>query len=317
MTSPLISVLLPVRNGERFLPAALDSLAAQTFGDFEAILVDDGSTDGTPALLAAAAARDPRFRVERGPGEGVAAALARAIAPAQGRYLARLDADDLARPERFARQLAYLEAHPKLVVLGTGYEEIDEQGAVLRRQRMPTEPAEVRAILPRTNCIAHPTVMMRREAVAQVGGYRRTFEGAEDYDLWLRLLEIGELANLAEPLLGYRRHGTAAMLRRARLSALAELGARAAYRRRERGLPELLDETRPLDREALRRMGLSEAAIDRHLVKRFMAAARDAARAGARAEALGLVEEGAKALGPRAGAWARLDFLWRRRKVWR
>jgi hypothetical protein len=107
------------------------------------------------------------------------------------------------------------------------------------------------------------------------------------------------------------------MLRRTRRSALAELGARAAYERRRRGQPELTDGAAPIDRADLRRMGLPDRVINRHLVKRFMAAARDAARAGARAEAQRLVEEAAAAIGPRAGLRDRIDFLWRRRKVWR
>jgi glycosyltransferase involved in cell wall biosynthesis len=317
MASPLISVLMPVRDGERFLAAALESLAGQTLPDFEAILVDDGSSDATPAMLEAAARRDPRFRVDRQPSAGIAAALDRAIALARGRYFARLDADDLARPERFRRQAAFLDANPGVLAVGSAYEEIDAGGAAIRTVRPPVDPARVRATLPRANCIAHPTVMMRAEAVKAAGGYRRAFEGAEDYDLWLRLLDVGELANLPEPLTGYRRHGDAAMLRRVRRSALAELAARRAYERRRRGMAELLDGAAALDRADLVRMGLGEAAIDRHLVKRFTAAARDAARAGQRATAESLIAEAAAALGPAAGLRGRLDFLWRRRKVWR
>lgn len=317
MPAPLISVLMPVRDGERYLGAALASLAQQSLGDFEVIVVDDGSVDGTAAMLAAAAARDPRLRIDRQAGQGVSAALNRALALAQGRFLARLDADDIARPERFAAQAAYLETHPRVAAVGGGYEEIDQDDRPLRAVRPPTEPARIRAILPRTNCIAHPTVMMRRDAILAVGGYRPAFDGAEDYDLWLRLLERWDLANLPELLLGYRRHPHAATLRRVRDSAFAELAARTAFERRSRGLGELVEETRPVDRALLLRMGVAGRDIDRHLLKRLMAAARVAARTGAGDQARRLVEEASALVMPRGDLWARIDFLWRRRKVWR
>jgi Glycosyl transferase family 2 len=314
MPAPLISVLMPVRDGERFLGAALDSLRSQTLGDFEAIVVDDGSLDGTPSLLTAAAAREPRLRIERQDQAGIAVALNRALALATGRFAARLDADDIAMPDRFARQAAYLEAHPRVAVLGTGYAEIDADGRVLRRVVMPADPGEIRRILPRTNCLAHPSVMMRREALLAAGGYRPALAGAEDYDLWLRLLGDWDLANLPEALIGYRRHAAAGSLQSVRQHAFAELAARAAFERRAAGLPELLDASRPIDRDALLRIGLPAAAIDRHLVKRLMVAARAARRSGAEDRVRDLVRQ-ANALLPRGDLRARLDFAWRRLKL--
>jgi Glycosyl transferase family 2 len=314
MPAPLISVLMPVRDGEPHLGAALDSLWSQSLGDFEAIVVDDGSLDGTPSLLTAVAAREPRLRIVRQDRAGIAVALNCALALAAGRFAARLDADDIAKPDRFARQAAHLAAHPRLAVLGTGYDEIDAAGRSLRRVEPPADPGEIRRILPRGNCLAHPSVMMRREAVLAAGGYRPALVGAEDYDLWLRLLEDWDLANLPEPLIGYRRHAAAGSMQSVRQHAIAELAARAAFERRAAGLPELIDETRPIDRDALLRLGLPAAAIDRHLVKRLMVGARAARRAGAEDQVRDFVRQ-ANALLPRGDLRARLDFAWRRLKL--
>lgn len=314
MTRPLISVLLPVCDGARFLGAALDSLRRQSAADLEIVVVDDGSTDDTPRILAEAARQEPRLRIERQNREGIAGALNRALALAEGRFAARLDADDLAHPERFAMQVAYFETHPQVAVLGTGYEEIDAEGRVLRAVTPPTDPAQLRRILPRANCLAHPSVMMRRDAVLAAGGYRPALVGAEDYDLWLRLLDSWDLANLPEPLLAYRRHGVSGSMRSVRQHAFAELGARTAFARRSEGQPELIDETRSIDRDALLRMGVSAPAIDRHLVKRLMAAARIARRLGAERQVRDFVQQ-ANALLPRGDLLARLDFAWRRLKI--
>lgn len=314
MTAPKISVLLPVRDGERFLAATLESLRAQSLGDFELLAIDDGSGDRTAEILRVAAARDPRLQVVGQGREGISAALNRGLSLAKGELVARIDADDIARPSRFATQLAFLAAHSEVAAVGSDYEEIDAAGRTLRRVSLPAAPAEVRAWLPRSNCLAHPAVMMRRAAVLALGGYRRAFGRAQDYDLWLRLLDRWELANIPEPLLAYRRHEAAASALGVAEQTFAELAAQRAYERRAAGLPEGIDEARPIDRETLLAMGVSPAAVARQLVKRFMAAARIAHRIGDRGRAEALSREAA-AFVPRGDLAARLDYGWRRFKM--
>ena len=225
MASPTVSVLLPVRNGERFLAQALESLIAQRGIDFEIIAVDDGSSDATPAVLARYAALYHCLRLATGEGRGISHALNLGLALARGRYIARMDADDIAFPDRFAVQSRHLDQHPAVGVLGTQALRIDVDGVSHRRIRVPTGQRRVRAALAVSSALIHPTVMMRREPLLAVGGYRSLFDGAEDYDLWLRLSELTELDNLAEPWLWCRRHGaqvsTRHAMRQARHSALA------------------------------------------------------------------------------------------------
>src|SRR3712207_4054623 len=127
----MISVVMPVFNGQRFLAEAMDSLLAQTFRDFEVVAVDDGSTDDTPATLHRYAERDARVRVIRGDHAGISAALNRGIAAATHEWIARMDADDVATPDRFAKQLAAAAAHPDVVVWGSYANHVDASGNVL------------------------------------------------------------------------------------------------------------------------------------------------------------------------------------------
>jgi glycosyltransferase involved in cell wall biosynthesis len=208
--APQISVVMPVYNGEAFLGPAVESILAQTCRDFEFLIIDDGSTDGTPAILREFEARDPRVRVLCQEHGGLVAALNAGVAAARAPLIARMDADDVSTPERFALQLAYLQAHPECVVLGTAMEVVDPDGAPIYTQ--PSESSHetlVRNLLmlnpEAKGGMAHPTVMMRREAVLAVGGYRTDYD-VEDIDLWLRLAERGRLANLPEICLQYRLH---------------------------------------------------------------------------------------------------------------
>jgi hypothetical protein len=206
MAEPRVSVVMPVRNGGRHLKAAVESILTQTIGELELIFVDDGSDDGTPAELQRYAERDSRVRVLSQPPLGLAAASNTGWQAARAPIVARMDADDVALPERLARQLEALEAQPELALVGSAVTVIDEDGRRLTSISYPQLPHEIRERLAVGNPLAHPTVMMRREALEHVGGYRASFAYAEDYDLWLRLSERYELSNLAEELLCYRLH---------------------------------------------------------------------------------------------------------------
>jgi glycosyltransferase involved in cell wall biosynthesis len=198
MTAPAVSVLMSVHDGARWVGEAVASVLAQTDGDLELIVIDDGSTDATPEVLAAA--RDPRLRVLRQARAGLTRALNRALGLARADLVARLDADDLALPERLARQRAFLAAHPEVGLLGTAAREVDEGGALVREVRPPAGDAALRRALIRANPFVHSSVMARRALLARAGGYDETLAVAQDYDLWMRLARLTRLANLDEVL---------------------------------------------------------------------------------------------------------------------
>jgi cellulose synthase/poly-beta-1,6-N-acetylglucosamine synthase-like glycosyltransferase len=205
-----ISVLLPVRDGAAHLQEAIASLEAQTHSDFEVLAVDDGSTDATPEVLAAWATRDARVRVLRQEARGIVAALEAARAVATGRYLARMDADDICEPTRLEEQLAFMEADPALVVCGCGVEYFPEDAVRdgARRYEAWINTAHTPEAIGRevfVECpLAHPTFFLRAARVSAIGGYR-DMGWPEDYDLLLRLWAAGgRLAQLPKTLLRWR-----------------------------------------------------------------------------------------------------------------
>jgi glycosyltransferase involved in cell wall biosynthesis len=204
---PKVSVVMSVYNGERFLRQAVDSILNQAFPDFEFIVVDDGSTDGTAEILSGYAKADARLCVVTQENRGLVKSLNRAIGMAQGEYIARMDADDVSMPERLAVQVRWLDMHPQIAVLGTRYNEIDESGQVIRRgNRYVGSTLVKRALLQGNSSVfCHGSVMFRRTCFEHVGGYREQFENAaEDYDLWLRMSEHYELDNTADTLYQHR-----------------------------------------------------------------------------------------------------------------
>src|SRR3954468_11800569 len=164
--SPIVSCLMSVHNGERYLAAATDSILAQTLGDFELIVIDDGSTDSSIAMLRHYAQRDPRVRLTIGANNGLTAALNQAFAQSRGKYLARMDCDDVALPDRFAKQVELLDADPDVVCTGGYFQLIDGGGRLLTTLQPPTRDAEIQAkLLAGHNAICHPCAMIRRQAM--------------------------------------------------------------------------------------------------------------------------------------------------------
>ncbi len=200
--TPAVSVLMSVHNGAPWVADAVRSVLAQTAGDLELIVIDDGSTDATPEILGRVS--DPRLRVLRQARLGLTLSLSRALGLARGALVARLDADDVALPERFARQRAFLAAHPDIGLLGTGAREVDAAGREVALVVPPADDAAIRRALIRRNPFVHSSVMARREAVLRAGGYDATLPVAQDYDLWMRLAAVTRLANLPEPLVTRR-----------------------------------------------------------------------------------------------------------------
>jgi glycosyltransferase involved in cell wall biosynthesis len=262
MTIPAISVLLPVHNAGHFLETAVRSLLDQSFRDFEIIAIDDGSTDGSGALLDRMAAADPRLRPFHRENRGVPATLNEAIGLAGGALLARMDADDVSRPDRLALQQARFAAEPGLVALGGQPLLIDPQGRALCTVHMPLDhdSIDARHLLGRDMGICHPSVMIRRSAMEAIGGYDPSFRSAQDYDLWLRLAEVGRLANLADIILEYRQHfGSVGYTRRREQVTNAWRAAQAAARRR--GLefdlpqPQVIESEEQSSTDVFRRWG--------------------------------------------------------------
>jgi glycosyltransferase involved in cell wall biosynthesis len=202
-----VSVLMPVHSGEKYLSAAVESILGQTYADFEFLALDDGSTDSTLDILRAYAARDPRLRVISRENKGVAASLNELLDQARGEFVARMDADDIALPQRFSRQVQFLRDNLDVVCVGGSAEVIDEQGRFLTTLSYPRSDQEIQERnLSGDASICHPSAMMRRDALVRIEGYDGDFFPAEDLDLWLRLGEIGKLANLDEVVLRYRFH---------------------------------------------------------------------------------------------------------------
>jgi glycosyltransferase involved in cell wall biosynthesis len=246
--TPSITVVLPVRNGARWLGEALASVTGQSLSEWELLAIDDGSADATPAILAEFAGRDPRIRPIRQEALGLVAALNRGLAEARGPLLARLDADDRALPERFARQARHLEENPDVGLLGSWANRIDEQGRPRGRIAPATDPEELARVLMRANPFVHSSVMLRVELARRLGGFRPAFRAAEDYDLWLRVAETAKTANLPEPLVDYRWHEENVTHRNAIRQAFSvRLAQRAALGRRQSGRDPAEGLTEPPD----------------------------------------------------------------------
>jgi len=195
---------MAVYNAAAHLRQSMESVLGQSFSDFEVVAVNDGSTDGSGELLDELARRDGRIRVVHQANAGLARSLNTALELAQGEYVARMDADDLCHPERFARQVDFLGATPAVALCGTWVRTFG--AAIPRVWRNPVAPREIKAAMLFVNPVAHPTVMARREVLQRAGGYDTDIGYGEDYATWARLCMEYDLANLGQVLLRYRVH---------------------------------------------------------------------------------------------------------------
>jgi glycosyltransferase involved in cell wall biosynthesis len=207
--SPRLSVVMPVHNALPYLDAAVESVLAQSFAEFEFVILDDGSSDGSSEVLRGWAARDRRIRlVEGGARLGPAGSSNRVAREASAPLIARMDADDVARPDRLEKQLALFDAEPDSVLVGSLWDVIDEKGRKVReadRSRLlrdsPFAP------------FSHPTIMFRRDAFEAIGGYRAEADRWEDIDLYLRFAAAGRILVVAEPLVSVRHSAVSTRLR--------------------------------------------------------------------------------------------------------
>ncbi|TAL50348.1 glycosyltransferase [Patescibacteria group bacterium] len=200
-----VSVLMSVYNGERFIREAVVSLLGQTFRDFELLIVDDGSSDATPQILEELTAQDTRCRVITNPTNiGLTKSLNIALRQAQGDYVARMDTDDVALPQRLEKQVLFLDTHQEVGIVGTAYQFIDNAGNVIGETSPPIADQDLRRVLIRANPFLHSSVIIRKTVLDRVQGYNETFRRAQDYDLWMRLSLLTKLANLPDILMQKR-----------------------------------------------------------------------------------------------------------------
>lgn len=232
-----ISVVMPVHGEATHFGLALASTLAQvTHEQLQVLVVLDRAAPNVHEYLGSL--DDSRLEVVDARGEGIVAALNTGISSARFDLIARMDADDVMLPGRLEAQAQYLREHSSVLAVGGQLQFIDDSGMITGNRQYSTEPATVRKRMPHRNQLAHPAVMMRREAVLRIGGYRPLFQYGEDYDLWLRLLQHGDLANVGTLVLQYRIHGE--QVSRSRRSAMAEATylAQWAARRRAAGRSE-------------------------------------------------------------------------------
>ncbi len=246
-THPKISIVMPVYNAASYLRDALHSIVGQTFSDWELVAVNDGSTDSSLDILESFAKRDARIRIHTQSNSGIVDALNNGIGLARAPIIARMDADDIAMPDRLQRQWDYLNTNPECIAVGGSILKIDGDSDSLGVDSLATEHDQIeQALLHRETGLFHPTVMYRAAEVRSAGLYRKQYEWVEDHDLWLRLAERGKLANLKEVVLCYRLHSQSVcwqrtQTQRMRMNALLQ----EAYQARGLECPEkyLLDES--------------------------------------------------------------------------
>ena len=200
----LISILIPIHGQAPFLDEVIESIKNQGSIEIEVVMVLDRPTLQLTALAEKAMTNFQKGRLLISPGIGISAALNFGLDHCLGRYIARIDSDDLMNKDRLVKQKVFLDRNPGVNCIGTQIFKISESNSSLGRSQYPTRPAFLRRMLRVRNCIAHPAVMFRRDEILKIGGYRSFFDGAEDYDLWIRLNRVGDIANLDEYLTSYR-----------------------------------------------------------------------------------------------------------------
>jgi glycosyltransferase involved in cell wall biosynthesis len=225
MSLPRVSVVMGVRNGQPWISEAVGSILGQTASDLELVVVDDGSTDQTVPFLEGIG--DPRLLVVRQAPAGLTSALNRGLRMARAPLIARMDADDLAHPDRLSRQVAFFRAHPEVGLLGTGCQEISGSGEILRTIVPPQDDGAIRRVLIRRNPFVHSSVAFRRTVLDATGPYDQTFSVAQDYDLWMRMSRVTRMANLSDPLVLRRLTPGRVSLSRDSQRLRAELAVRA------------------------------------------------------------------------------------------
>ena len=194
---------MPVFNGEKYLQSAINSILSQTINNIEFIIIDDYSTDSTPKILKNI--KDKRVKVHRNTSNlGVAGSLNRALKLTTGKYIARMDADDISHPDRLRKQVDFLKSNPSTIACGVQTEIIDGQNQITGTRSFPISSKSCHDYLMLTSPILHPTLMAQASIYKKIG-YTAKYKTAEDWDLYFKLLKFGKLANLPDTLYSYRQ----------------------------------------------------------------------------------------------------------------
>jgi hypothetical protein len=267
---PCVSVVMVIRDVERYLVEAIESILQQTFRDLEFIIVDFGSTDRSKEIAASFAVKDDRVKLSAiSPCSYIEAKIAACRLPT-GHYIAIQDADDVSLRDRLAAEVSFLAAHPAVALLGGSVQWIDGEGKPLpSAEDYPTSDREIREELKKRNAFWHPTVLIRKDAYDRVGGYRSAFTQSDDYDLWLRISEHYECANLKQKVLNYRIHPQQLSLRKRKDQILCALAAQSAASLRREGRPDPLDSAHQITPAVLAEMGVGETIQKNALVSGY------------------------------------------------
>lgn len=204
MTDPKVSVLMSVYNGEQFLRESIESILYQIFSDFEFLIINDGSTDGSKEIILSY--NDPRIRlIENEMNIGLTKSLNKVLRAAKGKYIARMDSDDICKPDRLESQVTFLDNNPDFKLVGSWCEIIDNDGKLIDVWKLDFSPDYINYILHFRNCLTHSTVMFDRALALELNGYNESIERAQDYEFWTRFNKKTRIMQLQEFLL-QRRH---------------------------------------------------------------------------------------------------------------
>ncbi|CAH1553005.1 glycosyltransferase [Vibrio rotiferianus] len=209
MNNPLVSIILPVFNAERYISQTLESLIEQTYDNYELIILDDGSNDNSLSIIKSFATRSGKVKVISRENKGLIASLNELLSLCQGQYIARADADDIYIQDRIEKQVKYLQSNPDIAVVGTSYNHISENGTYLSSRRQLIHPESLQVSVLFGSPLAHPTVMINKSICGKDLYYDNDYPYAEDYELWIRLIHKCnyKIANISENLVNYRVHG--------------------------------------------------------------------------------------------------------------
>ena len=265
MNKPLVSVVLVACNVDRFLAESIESVLGQTYPEFEFIIIDFGSTDRSEAIAASYAAKDIRIKRHKIPPCSLPEARNTGCFLARGQYIAIMDADDVSLPNRLLWEIEFMEKHPEVGVVGGAVQWINAHGRPLQTAQHPVGHREIQSDL-KTHCVLwHPTVLIRKEAFVLVGGYRRAFTVSHDYDLWLRIAEHCQIANLERVVLQYRMHAFQVSLRKRMQQTLCKLAAQASATSRRDGREDPLNSVKEITPGVLVGLGVTAAMQQRNL----------------------------------------------------
>lgn len=203
--APKVTVLMPVYNAEEFLAEAIESILKQTYVDFEFLIINDGSTDKSELLIKQYASRDKRIRLISRENKKLIATLNEGIEKAKGTYIARMDADDISTRDRLKIEVEYLDKHPEVALVGSNYTIIDHSGKSLVTTNVFTHPDDLKLCLITCNQYGHGSTMFRKSVVEKLGKYSMQALHVEDYDLWIRISQKFQVANIEEPLYKWRK----------------------------------------------------------------------------------------------------------------